>query len=325
MRVLVTGATGFLGGALTRSLIARGDSVVALGRNPAKLAALAEPGVTTIEADLARGQAAIPGAIGELDAVVHCAALSTQWAPRAAFEAANVTGTETALAVARRSGARRFVNISSPTVYFALRDSEGVSETASLPPAINDYAATKAEAERRVLAERDLSPISLRPRGIYGKGDSALLPRLIAAAERGPLPLLRGGAASIDLTHVSDVVSAIEAALVAGPDLSGEVFNISGGEALPVRQIVEAAAARAGINVTWRRLPLTPVLAAARAIELANRVIPLRREPRLTRYAVGLFAYRQSLDITKAERVLGWSPKVRLQEGLDLTFGSDAR
>lgn len=322
MPVLVTGATGFLGQHLVRALLGRGDSVIALGRDRQRLEALAEIGATAVRFDLATGDPS-DIALPVFDAVVHCAALSSPWGRWSEFHAANVTGTETALQIARAAGARRFVHISSPTVGFALRDQEGLSETTPLPKPINAYAGTKAEAERRVLAADGLDVISLRPRGIYGAGDTALLPRLVRAARSGPLPLLRGGVACIDLTHVNDVVSAILAALEAGPSAMGSVVNISGGEPLPVREIVERAAGCAGIEVRWKPMPLRPVLALARGAELACGLLPGLPEPRVTRYGLGLFAYRQSLDLSRARGVLDWRPSIRFAEGLDLTFAQE--
>lgn len=324
MRVLVTGATGFLGGAVVRRLAGRGCAVVALGRNRDRLAALAGAGVTPVAQDLSRGGLDLSG-LEPVEAMVHCAALSAPSGPRAPFEAANVAGTEAALALARALGVRRFVNISTPSVYFALRDQEGVAETAPLPPPINAYAATKAAAERLVLACDDLHPISLRPRGLYGPGDTALLPRLLTAARRGPLPLLRGGRAAIDLTYISDAVDAVEAAVQAGPEVAGEVFNISGGTQLALREIVETATARAGVVAHWRAMPLAPLMALARARDLAQRTLPGLAEPRLTPYGLGLFAFRQSLDIGKAARRLGWRPQVSFAEGVARSFAGGPR
>ena len=315
MRVLVTGATGFLGGMVTQDLVAQGHDVVAMGRDTAKLAQIT--GAETIACDLSQG--ALP-TLEPADAMIHCAALSSPWGPHAAFEAANVVGTVRAVALARTIKVRRFVNIASPTVYFTMQDQEGVTEDMPLPPPVNAYADTKARAEAAVLAADDIGPISLRPRGIYGAGDTALLPRLMRAAQKGPLPVLNGGRAAIDLTHVSDVVSAIRAALVAGPDAEGQIINISGGEQLAIRDIVQQAAARAQQPVTWRNVPFTPALWAAKLLDKATRTLPRLGEPRVTPYALGLFAFRQSLNIDRARRVLGWSPAVSFQQGLDLTF-----
>lgn len=320
MRVLVTGATGFLGGELCRALLTKGYGVVGLGRNTAQLAALADMGASTLAMDLSQLHQPLPRDIGRVDAMVHCAALSSPWGAYAAFHRANVIGTKTALRLAQALGVHRFVNIASPTVYFAMRDQENVAETMPLPRPINAYGATKAIAETMVLRQPDVGPVSLRPRGIYGAGDTALLPRLLAAAKRGPLPILRGGVAAIDLTHVSDVVRAIEATLQAGSDVQGEVFNISGGEQLPVRDIVERAAVRAGVSIRWRAVPLSPAKVAAHVLDVASRMTPWGHEPRVTPYALGLFAYRQSLNIEKARDRLGWSPQIRFDQGLDETF-----
>lgn len=320
MRVLVTGATGFLGGTLCRTLNTQGYDVVGLGRDAAKLAALADCGISTVSMDLVDKGRSLPDNIGAVDAMVHCAALSSPWGKYAAFLRANVVGTETAIRLAHALGVRRFVNISSPTVYFAMRDQEGVTETMPLPRPINAYGATKALAEMMVLKQQELGPVSLRPRGIYGSGDTALLPRLLEAAKRGPLPILRGGVAAIDLTHVSDVVRAIEAALLTSSDAEGEVFNVSGGEQLRVRYIVERTAGRAGVPIRWRPVPLGPAKVAAHVLDVASRVAPWGREPRVTPYALGLFAYRQSLNIEKAQDRLGWAPKIRFDQGLDETF-----
>lgn len=320
MRVLVTGATGFLGGALVRHLGARGFEPIGLGRNEARCRALQEAGLTTIRADLSHSALHLADSIGRVDAVVHCAALSAPWGRLAAFRAANVEGTRNALDLAEALGARRFVNISSPTVYFEMKDKIAVAESASLRRPINAYARTKAEAEKLVRARPELGPVNLRPRGIYGAGEETLLPRLIAAARRGPLPLLRSGAAAIDLTYIDDVVAAIEAALTAGPAVEGQTFNISGGEMVPVRDLVERACAALAVPLRWKPVPFYPALLLARFAEIASLTRPVPKEPVVTPYTLGLFAFRQSLDISKAQRMLGWQPRISLEHGLAMTL-----
>lgn len=319
--IFVTGATGFLGGTLVRKLLGAGRTVVASGRQEEKLEALAELGAHVLRLDLGAGNAdVIAQDLPDCRAFVHCAALSSPWGRRADFERANIIGTQTALEIARRLGAARFVHISTPSVYFAFADQEGVSEETALPPSVNDYAATKRQAETLVLAATELDPVILRPRGLYGAGDKALLPRLLLAARERPLPLMRNGRAGIDLTHVDDVVAAALAALEVRGALAERVFNVSGGEMLPVRDVVEAACAREGIKARWRVLPVPVVMGYARAMETIYRMRPSFPEPPITAYAAGLFAFRQSLDISRAEKHLGWRPKISFDEGLERTF-----
>ncbi|NGM45565.1 NAD(P)-dependent oxidoreductase [Rhodobacter sp. SGA-6-6] len=313
-RILITGATGFLGGTLLRLLEDR--QVLAQGRDPARLAALNVP---TLRWDLTQAPPHTPE-LAEVTAVVHCAALSAPFGRLADFQAANVQGTAAVLALARRLNVRRFVHISSPSVLFAPRDQLDLTEDTPLPPPFTPYARTKAEAEALVLAAADLSPVILRPRGLYGRGDTALLPRLLQAASRSPLPLFRGGRASIDLTHVEDAAAAVVAALDAGPQAAGQVFHVSGGEPLPVTEIAARACARAGIPLRWRKAPLAPALLAAAAMERLA-LLTGAKEPAVTRHGLALFAYLQSLDISKARRLLGWSPRISFAEGLDRTFG----
>ncbi len=318
-RVLVTGATGFLGQHLVTALKQNGWSVVAQGRNADRLQKL--PTMQSLQWDIRTPpttQAHMT--LDPVQAVVHCAALSAPYGRNQAFHEANVTGTRHVLALAKQLGAKRFVHISSPSVYFAPKDQLKVAEDAPLPSPFNAYAATKALAEKEVLDATKLGPIILRPRGIYGPGDETLVPRLLRAAKARPLPVFRDGRARIDLTYVGDVVAAICAALNAGSDCEKHIFNVSGGEVLPIRDIVDQVCTRALQPVRWRRAPLGPALMMASAIERVHRALPGLGEPVVTRYALALFAYAQSLDISKARDVLGWTPKVSFTEGLERTF-----
>lgn len=321
-RVLVTGASGFLGSHVMTRLAASGRPALGLGRDVSRCAALEANGHEVLRLDLSLPfDTAADHALGGVDAIIHCAALSAPFGRLADFETANVVATRNLVDFARRQGVRRFVHISSPTVCFAYRDQLGVSEDAGLPPPVNHYARTKRQAEEIVLAATETGPVVLRPRGIYGVGDRTLLPRLLQVARQRPLPLFRDGKARIDLTHIDDVVDAVLAALSAGSAAEGQIFNISGGEVVPVRRIAEAACARAGVRPRWRKMPLLPAMLAAGLAETVAELLPGRPEPPVTRYGLGLFAYAQSLDITKAGRILGWAPKVSFEEGLDRTFG----
>lgn len=316
MRVIVTGATGFLGGALARLLRERGHDVIATGRDAQKLEALKRERVEIVPLDLA--DASQPTLT--CDALIHCAALSSPWGRRSEFHRANVVGTQGAIALARAAGARRFVNISTPSVYFRFQDQIGVREDAPLPPPINVYADTKRQAEQHVLAATDLDPIVLRPRGLYGPGDTTLLPRLLAAAQTRALPLMNGGRAATDLTYIDDVAEAAYAALAISTPIQQRIFNISGGEALNVREVAERAAEKAGQRVRWRTLPPWLVLAYARASEYVCATLPKRPEPTITAYGAALFAFTQTLNIDAAKRQLGWSPRVSFADGLARTF-----
>ena len=315
MKIVVSGATGFLGGHLCRRLVELGHDVVGLGRDAVKGALL---GVPFEAVDLgATGRLA---GVDQADAFVHCAALSSNWGRRADFERANVTGTHNALAMAQKLGVRRFVHISSPSVTFRFCDQLNLREDSALPRPVNAYAATKQHAEAIVRERTGVPAIILRPRGLYGPGDTALLPRLLRAARSGPLPLIHHGDTVIDLTYIDDAVNAMVLALGAATMCDGRTYHISGGEALRIRDVAVLSAQAAGIAVRFTGIPASLAMAAARLAELAANLTPGRPEPLFTAYSVGLMAYSQTLDIDAARRDLGYVPQVSFAEGLRRTF-----
>lgn len=319
--VLVTGGTGFLGGKLLDRFAKLGVQALAIGRDLSACERLQSAGHAVFRHDLA-----VPfdrsshGMLDKVDAVVHCAALSSPYGRFSDFFKSNVTATANLVNFARQQNIRRFVHISTPSVYFAFRDQLDVREDAKLPAPVNHYANTKVQAEKIVIAAPEIGPVILRPRGIYGPGDTALLPRLLRVAGKRPLPLFRDGAACIDLTYVEDVVDAILAALDSDRSAEREVFNISGGEVLAVQMIVEKACMQAGVSARWKPASLTSAMIAVGMLETVAGLFPGRWEPPVTRYGLGLFAYAQSLNISKAAHSLGWKPKTSFDEGLDLTF-----
>jgi nucleoside-diphosphate-sugar epimerase len=310
MAVLVTGATGFLGRRVVDRLLARGHRVVATGRRRE----LAPAGVPFRYADLERDASGVcDGAI----AVVHCAGLSSAWAPYARFEAANLRGTERLLSEAEGAGISRFVHVSTSSVYARARDQYAVAETARLPkrPA-NAYVATKLAAEHAVRRSR-LPHVILRPRGIFGPGDTSIFPRLLRALGTERLPVIGSGRTLGDLTYVNNVAEAAVLAVEADRSALGETYNVTNAEPVRIWETIAELARTLELPPPRRRLPLRVALAIAGALELRSLATPGRPEPLLTRYTVTLLGCTTTLDPSRAMQKLGYRPAVSMREGLD--------
>lgn len=316
--VLVTGATGGLGLSLVEALVKGGRKVVATGRDRAKGEMLESMGASFVPANLETDDLE---RLGEgVGTVFHLAALSSPWGPTERFEAINHRATLRLLDAARATGCGTFVYTSTPSIYTRAQDQIGLSESSPLPakPA-NAYAATKLAGERAVLAaaRESFDTVALRPRAIIGPHDTVLLPRLLRAASKGVMPLPGMGRALIEPTDARDVVSALLAAEARASEVSGEVFNISGGQALTLRDLASHAFVRMGKTVHLVPLPARAVLALAAVAEAIAKIRPGRPEPALTRYSAKALGWSQTFDLTKAKTRLGWSPRHAPFEAID--------
>lgn len=316
--IAVTGATGFLGGALVRRLSSEGVSSIAIGRDAQRGEALAAlPHVTFVRAELSDSRDAARALHGA-HAVVHSAALSAPWGRASDFERANVRATENVIEASERHCVSRFVYVSSPAVYFDFNAREGIRERDPLPATqVNDYARTKLIGERLTHAahDRGLASVILRPRAIYGPGDTSILPRVVMALQRGYFPLIDGGRARIDLTYIDDATEALMCALQHDEAL-GRTFNVTSGDPQPLREIIDALADGIGVGRATREVSFERAMRLAGALEFLHRVSGTRREPRITKYTLGLLARTMTLDLSQARERLGYVPKITMREGL---------
>lgn len=308
--VLVTGATGGLGQALCAALRSKGRTVRATGRNRDVGRLLQASGCDFVAADLA---APFPAGLTHgVATVFHLAALSKPWGRRDAFEAINLHATERLLEAARASGCRSFIYASTPSIFTCARDRLHIAEDDPVAaPMANHYASTKYRAERIVLAARGeaFETSALRPRAIVGPHDTVLLPRLLRAAERGIMPLPRGGEALIEITDVRDVVAAFIAAEDRIADAAGTAFNIAGGTPLELGRLLDIVFSELGLTVRRIRLPAAVLHTLAGALEAICERLPGHPEPLLTRYMANTLSYSQTLDTSRARRILNWRPR----------------
>ena len=318
MRVLVTGGTGFLGRAIVAGLLRRADQVAMLGRDFAPVKDLVALGAVPIPADL-RDAAAVGAACKGMDAVIHAGAKSEPWGARQALLAINVGGTAAVIAGCRAHGVRRLIAISSPSVVFDGNDLRDATEAVAYPAHFTSvYALTKKLGEDLVhAAAGDLETVILRPKAIFGPGDRALLPRLIAAARRGRLPQIGDGQNLVDLTYVENVADATVLALESSTAI-GKTYTITNGEHPRLWDLITSVLRHLHLATDLRVIGLRTALAAARMMEAIAAVT--RREPLLTRYTALILARTQTYDISAAQRDLGYVPRISLEAGVQRTL-----
>jgi len=319
MRIVVTGGGGFLGKAICRQLLARGDRVIAYQRGPALQA-------QALGAEVKRGSVTDAERLGQVvdgaDAVIHTAGKAGAWGRREDYFDINAGGTRNVIAACRGKAVRRLVFTSSPSVVHDDRDIEGGDESLPYPDHYEaDYPASKALAEQAVMAANgpELATVSLRPHLIWGPGDNQLLPRLLDRARRGTLRI-PGAAKLIDTVYVENAAAAHLLALdklqSAPGTVGGKTYFISNDEPRSQAEIMTGLLAAAGIEVSIKPVPAGIALAAGAVVETAWRLLGLTSEPPVTRWSARLLSTAHWYDISAARRDIGYRAAVSIDEGL---------
>ncbi len=314
-RVLLTGASSLLGAGVARALHGRGDEVVVLQRRPAAVAA--ELGLREVLGDVTDAAAVADAAAG-VDAVVHVAGRVGVVGSREQFHDTNVVGTRTVLDAARVAGAGRFVFVSSPSVAHAGAALSGCdAEPADPRRAHGHYSRSKAAAELDVLAADapGFATIAVRPHLIWGPGDTQLVGRIVDRARSGRLALVGGGRALIDTTYVDNAVDAVVAALDRADRGHGQAFVVSNGEPRPVAELVERICRAQGEAPPRRSVPRSVAWAGGAVAEAVWRVARRSDDPPMTRFLATQLATAHWFDQRRVRDVLGWEPRVSLDEG----------
>jgi nucleoside-diphosphate-sugar epimerase len=318
VKALVTGATGFLGGAVIRRLQREGVTVRAFVR-PGRTGE--GVGVERCEGDLC-SESAIGSAVSGVDWVVHAGARVATTGKWEEFAEANVRGTRRVIDAAQAAGVQRLVHISSLSVYDVPRDDVTVTEDSPYESEANGrghYSRSKLASDRLALweAAHGAPVVVLRPGLLYGPGKRPPLARQ-SFGKVGFKFILATRQYTLPLSYIDNVADAIFLALQA-PDAVGKAFTIVDTN-VPQTELV--AVYRAAAGESWRAvfLPVGLIAAAAWGVERGCRLA--RRRPPVTHHQIQRATRRAFYDCSRAERLLGWRPAVGVQEGLQRTFAS---
>lgn len=313
----VTGGSGFIGGRLIRRLSAEGWRVRALARSGASVAKVESIGAEAVCGDLDDAGSMRAGAEG-CKCAFHAAAALGEWGRPEDFERGNVTGTRNALAAAREAGVRRFVHIGTEAALMAGQPLVRVDETVPLAadsPAL--YSATKARAEQavRAAAQNGFETVVVRPRLVWGVGDTTILPGIVDAVRGGRFRWIGGGRHLTSTTHVDNVVEGL--LLGAARGRSGEAYFVTDGDPVVFRDFVTGLLATQGVEIPDREAPAWLVRFAAESLENLWGLFRIRTAPPVTRLACWLSALETTIDITKAREELGYRPVKTIAEGME--------
>jgi nucleoside-diphosphate-sugar epimerase len=326
--VAVTGASGFLGQQVAKRFKEQGAKVLAFGLTPQRCEL----------ASLALGLRVYPVSLEELsqhpmwqqhspELVLHCAAHCSPWASPLLFQQANVLGTQALLDASHQAKVRRFIHISSSSVYHCWQDNIQLTENKPMTHRfINTYAATKWQADLAVnqAGKQGMETLILRPCGILGAGERTLVPRLLQANNTIGIPRFRSEPVWTDTTHVQNLVDAIVLAATAPQVFHGETFHITDGQPIVLHDFLKQLLTAKKLPYQERFLPLAFAKALAYAGEGISALGGYRWEPPLTSYGVCLLTYSNSLSIEAAKNALLYTPKKTveqlLQELIEDTF-----
>jgi len=275
-----------------------------------------ERGAEPVRGDLLSGAAMTDGARGA-DVCFHAAAHLGDFGPLSEFRRVNVKGTQTVLESCRLAGVKRFVHVGTEAAL--LHGQPLVAADERTPLAFRSrapYAATKAEAEAEVIAagDGDMETVVVRPRFVWGAGDTTLLPAMTEMVRAGRFRWIGGGRHLTSTTHVANAVEGL--ILAAERGRPGNAYFVTDGSPVVFREFVSTLLATQGVQAPDGSVPVPVARALAAAGEGAWRLLPLPGAPPLSRFAFWVSAFECTLDDRKAREQLGYRPVITRDHGL---------
>ena len=318
MKILVTGATGFLGEYVVKELSEKGYRIIAFGRNEKKGTDLSLKFKNTVFVkgnfenikDLENIEEDVVG-------VIHAGGLSTVWGKWEDFYNANVKGTENIIKFCTERNIKKLVFVSSPSIYAKAEDGFFLKEeVAPLENNLNHYIKSKLLAEQRIKDSKEIPWVIIRPRGLFGIGDTSIIPRLLKLNNKIGIPLFSEGNQMVDITCVENVALSIRLALEK-EEAAYNVYNITNDEPMKFKEILDMFFNEMGIGGRYINLNYPVMKFIVILTEKIYSFFKIKKEPPLTLYTLYLLKYSQTLSIEKSKKELGYRPKLTIREGVE--------
>lgn len=320
MKALVTGGGGFLGGAIVKALLKRGDKVKTIQRGDYPY--LLELGAEIHKGDLTQFED-IYEAVKNCDVVFHAAAKAGVWGDYDDYYQANVVATKNVIEACRKNKVANLVYTSTPSVVFDGNNEEGINETTPYSKRFfNAYQKTKAEAEQRVINANgeSLKTVSLRPHLIWGPGDNHLVPRVINRAKVGRLRLVGNKDYKVDSCYIDNAANAhILAAneLMSTGKCAGKSYFISNDEPINMRELLNKILNAAGLSGINKRVPERLAYCLGAILEIVYKSFNIQNEPIMTRFVARQLSTAHWFDLTAAKQDFDYEVLISIDEGME--------
>lgn len=320
MKVLVTGAAGFLGGHLVDMLLERGDEVRAMVRPVEDTSYLrTRSGVEIVNGDLT-DVASLKRVVQGVERVYNVGAKTGPWGPENVYHAINVQGLASLIHSAMDAGVQRIVHTSSITVYgHSLHGI--VTENDPFHAEDNPYSRTKIAGERLIanlVKDQGAPVVIVRPAWIYGPRDIASFAKYVSRVESGKFFLIGSGQNIVPAVYVRDVAQGLIQAGDASDNVIGQGYTLANDERVTQETYLNTIADILGVRYITLKVPYSALYAAGRGAELTWRAMGRRNAapPPLTTYGITLQGGDQQFSIEKARRELGYVPAYTLKQGI---------
>ena len=315
MRAFVTGGSGFLGRNLIPYLVEHGWEVRALARSPDAGAAVRASGAEPASGDITSGEGLVEHLRG-CDAAFHAAAWANDWGDPAVAWNANVVGTERMLTAAREAGVKRFVHVSTEAVLVGAPIVRATEEWPYPTRSLGLYTWTKREAEKlaRAASAPGFDVMVVRPRFIWGKGDTSLMPKFVEAAKSGTLKWFGGGRYLTSTCHVRNSCEGMLKAAEKGAP--GEIYFLTDGEPIAFREIISALLKKEGVDPDVGSIPTFVAHASSIVMDATWRLLHLKSRPPLPHASFHLKGEDVTVVDAKARKEIGYTGEMTIEAGL---------
>lgn len=322
MRVLVTGAGGFLGLHLCRELINQGHQVRSLSRS--YYPELEQMGVEIVQGDI-QNKEDCQTAVASIQVIFHTASKVAMWGKWEDFYQTNVVGTQNIVEAALESGVEGFIYTSTPSVVFGDQDLINAKQQTPYPQKYKSrYAKSKAMAEKFVLSldQKKMKTTALRPHLIFGPGDKNIIPRLVAKARSQKLKMVGDGKNLVDVIHVKNAVHAhlmaLEKIQLTPSPIAGRAYFLGQEKPVVLWDFINQILQHYQIKKVEKKISFKAAYTIGALMEFilsSFRIFHL--DPPMTRFVAMQLAKSHYFDHQHAFEQLGYQPKITLDRVLD--------